>query len=341
MTSASALGVLLAPSVPLIMYAIIARVPINTMFLAGVLPAVVMVVFLLLAGGYLRRSKLAVPAATISFGHPGSGNCWRGGGHRLAGQRHRHADRSAALFAAYALLARPWPTAELDWVHMRAALVDCAEVIGGIMVILGMALGLTNYLVDAGISRPGHRLGAVGSAQQVRLPGRLNLCCWPGADGNLRRHRRAGAATVAGGDRYGIDPAHFWRSSGHNIEMGFLCPPAGMNIYFASAMFGKSIRYVGGVGPACRAGHAARGADHLGAAFLATWLPGFVRAGRRLAARAETGVVRRWMSASGNTLEQRTTLRTPAVLRAMSTAALASRSLTMPIRNNPRSRSPA
>jgi TRAP-type C4-dicarboxylate transport system permease large subunit len=29
-----------------------------------------------------------------------------------------------------------------------------------------------------------------------------------------------------------------------NIEMGFLCPPAGMNIYFASAMFGKSIRYV-------------------------------------------------------------------------------------------------
>ena len=59
-TSASALGVLLAPSVPLIMYAIIARVPINTMFLAGVLPAVVMVVFLLLAGGYLRRGKLAV-----------------------------------------------------------------------------------------------------------------------------------------------------------------------------------------------------------------------------------------------------------------------------------------
>jgi C4-dicarboxylate transporter DctM subunit len=52
-TSASALGVLLAPSVPLIMYAIIARVPINTMFLAGMLPALVMVAFLLLVGGFL------------------------------------------------------------------------------------------------------------------------------------------------------------------------------------------------------------------------------------------------------------------------------------------------
>ena len=51
-TSASALGVLLAPSVPLIMYAIIARVPINTMFLAGLVPAMVMVVCLLLFGGH-------------------------------------------------------------------------------------------------------------------------------------------------------------------------------------------------------------------------------------------------------------------------------------------------
>ena len=38
-TSASSLGVLLAPSVPLIMYAIMARVPINTMFIAGLVPA--------------------------------------------------------------------------------------------------------------------------------------------------------------------------------------------------------------------------------------------------------------------------------------------------------------
>jgi len=43
---------------------------------------------------------------------------------------------------------------------------------------------------------------------------------------------------------YGIDPVHFGIIFLANMEMGFLCPPAGMNIYFASAMFGKPIRYV-------------------------------------------------------------------------------------------------
>jgi C4-dicarboxylate transporter DctM subunit len=49
---------------------------------------------------------------------------------------------------------------------------------------------------------------------------------------------------------YGIDPVHFGVIFLANIEMGFLCPPAGMNIYFASAMFGKSIRYVAVIGAA-------------------------------------------------------------------------------------------
>jgi len=43
---------------------------------------------------------------------------------------------------------------------------------------------------------------------------------------------------------YGIDPVHFGIIFLAAMEVGFLCPPAGMNICFASAMFGKSIRYV-------------------------------------------------------------------------------------------------
>ena len=60
-TSASALGVLLAPSVPLIMVAVIARVPIQDMLLAGLLPAGVMVACLLVFGGFLKRADI-VPA---------------------------------------------------------------------------------------------------------------------------------------------------------------------------------------------------------------------------------------------------------------------------------------
>jgi TRAP-type C4-dicarboxylate transport system permease large subunit len=43
---------------------------------------------------------------------------------------------------------------------------------------------------------------------------------------------------------YGIDPVHFGIIFLANMEMGFLCPPAGMNIYFASAVFKKPIRTV-------------------------------------------------------------------------------------------------
>ena len=43
---------------------------------------------------------------------------------------------------------------------------------------------------------------------------------------------------------YGIDAVHFGIIFLAAMEMGFLCPPAGMNIYFSSAMFGKPVRFV-------------------------------------------------------------------------------------------------
>jgi TRAP-type C4-dicarboxylate transport system permease large subunit len=43
---------------------------------------------------------------------------------------------------------------------------------------------------------------------------------------------------------YGIDPVHFGIIFLASLEMGFLCPPAGMNLYFASAMFGVTVREV-------------------------------------------------------------------------------------------------
>ena len=43
---------------------------------------------------------------------------------------------------------------------------------------------------------------------------------------------------------YGIDPVHFGVIFLAAMEMGFLCPPAGMNLYFASAMFGRPMREV-------------------------------------------------------------------------------------------------
>jgi len=80
---------------------------------------------------------------------------------------------------------------------------------------------------------------------------------------------------------YGIDPVHFGIIFLAAMEMGFLCPPAGVNIYFASANFGKPLREVAvSVLPALMAIFLGTLAIAL-LPFLATGLPGLFAAGPR------------------------------------------------------------
>ncbi|MBP8133563.1 MULTISPECIES: TRAP transporter large permease subunit [Zoogloea] len=255
-TSASALGVLLAPSVPLIMYAIIARVPINTMFLAGLVPALVMVVFLLIVGGYLRRGDVTAPQVERPKAdlRVALGAAWAARWEILAPvvaigslvSGLATPTESAALTAAYAILTQAIAHRELDFAVLRRCLADCAQVIGGVMLILGMALGLTNYLVDAGIP------DAAVEWVQATLPNKfaflvaLNVFLF--LAGALMEIYAAIVVLVPlllpVALSYGIDPVHFGVIFLAVMEMGFLCPPAGMNIFFASAMFAKPIREV-------------------------------------------------------------------------------------------------
>lgn len=286
-TSASALGVLLAPSVPLIMYAIIARVPINTMFLAGVLPALVMVFFLLVVGGFLRGGNVAVDHAKTAKSRPDFAAARRAAwaakweilapvvavGSLVGG--FATPTESAALTAAYALLTQSLLHREIDGRGVVRALVECAQVIGGIMLILGMALGLTNYLVDAGI--PDQAIDWVQSVLPNKWTFLIALNLFLLLAGALMEIYAAIVVLVPLllpiALAYGIDPVHFGIIFLANLELAYLTPPSGMNLYFSSAMFGKSLREVAvSVLPAALA-------IFLGVLtisllpFLATWLP--------------------------------------------------------------------
>ena len=257
-TSASALGVLLAPSVPLIMYAIIARVPINTMFLAGLVPAVVMVGCLLVFGGYLRQSYVA-PSSPAIASMPNSGiplatACWAAKWEILApivaigslASGLATPTESAALTALYAVATQSLAHRELGWRLLGQCLLECAQIIGGVMLILGMALGLTNYFVDAGI--PDLAVDWVQAMTQNKWVFLLALNVFLLLAGALMEIYAAIVVLVPLllplAQSYGIDPVHFGIIFLANMEMGFLCPPAGMNIYFASAVFQKPIRQV-------------------------------------------------------------------------------------------------
>jgi TRAP-type C4-dicarboxylate transport system permease large subunit len=116
------------------------------------------------------------------------------------------------------------------------------------MLILGMALGLTNFLIDAGIPD-----AAIEWVQAV-IPNKwvflLVLNVFLFMAGALMEIFAAIVVLVPlllpVAMSYGIDPVHFGIIFLANMELGFLCPPAGMNIYFASAMFKKPVRYVAG-----------------------------------------------------------------------------------------------
>ncbi|MDD2743426.1 MAG: TRAP transporter large permease subunit, partial [Rhodocyclaceae bacterium] len=214
----------------------------------------VMVACLLLVGGYLKTASLTVNGQNGPDFSALKRAAWVAKweifapfvaiGSLLSGLATP--TESAALTAAYALLTQSLAHRELNWQMLRRAFAECAEVIGGIMVILGMALGLTNFMVDAGI--PDAAIDWVQSILPNKFAFLIALNLFLLAAGALMEIYAAIIVLVPlllpVAVSYGIDPVHFAIIFLANIEMGFLCPPAGMNIYFASAMFGKPIRYI-------------------------------------------------------------------------------------------------
>lgn len=261
-TSASSLGVLLAPSVPLIMYAIMARVPINTMFVAGLVPAALMIFSLVIFGGFFRNSGLPSNAAAIDH----STKLEQQPSKRLKTDIFQAKweliapliavgtlisgiatpTEGAALTVIYALFTQGLIHRELNWPSFKKCLFQSAQIIGGILLIMGMALGLTNYLIDVGI--PDIASEWVQSITQNPYIFLLALNVFLFVAGALMEIYAAIIVLVPLllplAMSYGIDPIHFGIIFLANLEMGFLCPPAGMNIYFASAVFNKSLKSV-------------------------------------------------------------------------------------------------
>ena len=262
-TSASALGVLLAPSVPLIMYAIMARVPINTMFAAGLVPAALMVICLIVFGRFISikdmapRASLQKPISglpnaeqTISFKSAAWKCKWEllapviAIGSLISGLATP--TEGAALTAAYAFVTQGLIHRELKLNLLHLCFKQSAQIIGGILLIMGMALGLTNYLIDVGI--PDVAAEWVQSITSNKYVFLLALNVFLFFAGALMEIYAAIIVLVPLllplAVSYGIDPVHFGIIFLANLEMGFLCPPAGMNIYFASAVFNKSLKEV-------------------------------------------------------------------------------------------------
>jgi C4-dicarboxylate transporter DctM subunit len=252
-TGAGLPGVLLMPALPLILYAIVARVGIEDMFLGGALPALLML-GIVLAWGIARqpavraargpfdgrRARKAIAAAKWELSLPLVPILSLASGLATPVE-------AAALTAGYAFFITAVVHRDLKLRRdVPRVVAECGLMVGGILLILGVALGLTNYLVDAQV--PDRLVAWVTQAIDSRIVFLLVLNLLLLAAGCVMDIFTAivvlAPLVTPIGLAYGIDPVHLGIIFLANLELGYLTPPVGMNLFFASYRFGRPVMEV-------------------------------------------------------------------------------------------------
>jgi C4-dicarboxylate transporter DctM subunit len=246
-------GVLLMPALPLILYAIVARVSIEDMFLGGALPAAAMIA--LIAGwALLRQPRRREPAPSFDPARARAA---------LVAAKWELSLPVVPIAALASGLATPVEAAALTAlyaflvaavIHRDVALgrdlprvmAECGLMIGGILLILGVALSLTNLLVDAQV--PERTVGWVTGLIESRWVFLLALNALLLVAGCVMDIYTAivvlAPLVTPVGLAYGVHPVHLGIIFLANLELGYLTPPVGMNLFFASYRFGKPLTEV-------------------------------------------------------------------------------------------------
>ncbi len=249
-TATGSIGLLFPPSMPVILYAVVAHVPIPDLFRAAALPGLLLVVAVVALG---MRESIAARTARPGFrAREAAAAVWEckwelllpfivlggifGGFCTLV--------EAAALTAVYALVVTTLVHRELAWRgDLPRVLGHCMVMIGSVLVILGVAMGLTNYLVDAEI--PMQAAAWVEATLHSRALFLLALNGFLLIVGCLMDIFSAIVVVVPLilpiSRVFGIDPLHLGVIFLANLELGYLTPPVGLNLFLSSSRFGKPL----------------------------------------------------------------------------------------------------
>ncbi len=259
LTGSGGLGLLFPPSLPLILYAIVASlnkaggVTIEKMFLGGLGPGLLLVAMAAGLGIRLGPKEEAGPPA-FDRGEAGRA-IWAAKWELLLPVVALVAlfggfatpVESAAVTALYAFVVETFVYHDFKRAReIPRVMADCGLLVGGVLLILGVALGFSNYLIDAQI--PTHAAewvtGAVKSKYAFLLA--VNLCLL--VVGCVMDVYSAIVVVVPLivplGLAYGIDPIHLGIIFLANMELGLLTPTVGINIFLSSYRFGKPVLQV-------------------------------------------------------------------------------------------------
>jgi C4-dicarboxylate transporter DctM subunit len=250
LTTSGSLGLLLPPSLPLILYAVVAQIPIEDLFIGGVLPGILLTA-MIAAWGVREGMRYATTRHPFRAGEAAA-SLWAAKWElamplvvivaMFSGLAT--AVEAAALTALYALLIQTVIHRDLSIRRdLVRVFVECVIVIGGVLVILGVAVGLTNYLV--GVQLPAKLVSWVQSHIESRLAFLLALNVFLLIVGWLMEIFAAIVVVVPLivplGAAFGINPVHLGIIFVANLELGFLTPLVGINIFLASYRFKRPV----------------------------------------------------------------------------------------------------
>jgi C4-dicarboxylate transporter, DctM subunit len=249
LTASGSLGLLFPPALPLILYGIVAAVPIKNLFVGGLLPGILLVGLMALWGvrqglrGKVERQGFAWGEAAAAAWEakwelmlPALALVVIFGGFATLVE-------AAAFTALYALLVVTLFHRELGLARLFATFTECAVLLGGVLIILAVAMGLTSYLVDAQV--PSQILGWAQQHIESRLVFLLALNLFLLLVGCLMDIFSAIVVVVPLivplGAAFGVDPVHLGIIFVANLELGYLTPPVGLNLFLAAYRFDKPL----------------------------------------------------------------------------------------------------
>jgi len=243
-TGAGSLGILLPPCLPVILYAIVAKADIRDMFLGGLLPGLLLITLTALWGVWAgRKNGTTLPAFDAGLARRA---IWAAKwelllpvislGALLSGMATPV--EAAAVTVAYAFIVEVVIHRDLHLTRdCPRVIAEAGLMVGGILLILGVALGLTNYLIDAQV--PDQLADWAALHVQSRWLFLLGLNVVLILVGGLVEIYAAiiviAPLLIPIGLRLGIHPVHLGIIFLVNLELGFLAPPVGLNLLLASS----------------------------------------------------------------------------------------------------------
>ena len=249
LTTSGTLGILFPPSFPIILYGIVAQINIDHLFLAGILPGLLMVFLLSLYSAWKGfRARVARPRFTIrEAGSAFRESIWEiplpfvvlGGiyGGYVA------VSEAAVLTVLYVLIIEVGVYRDIKLRDLVPIIIKASVLVGGILIILGVSFGLTNTLINDEIP------ARILDFMQNHVQSSLHFLFWL----NLFL---LGAGCLLGmfpalivlvplilpvAQAYGLHPVHLGIILLTNLEIGASLPPLGINLFVSSIRFERPV----------------------------------------------------------------------------------------------------